>query len=152
MKKLLFLLALPFVFKGQDFKYCELVGIQKLFSSKLIVLVDSGQGLNFTNVLKDSSETVKPAEYKNEKFYIQTNETLYEGKQVQSDAKGKFIWKKVEVNPSKTETTQKVKAFNSMIDGMNYMGERGWVFVQAYVVTNQSSNMSTYRYVLKKKK
>ena len=71
---------------------------------------------------------------------------------MQSDAKGKFIWKKFEVTPSKTETTQKVKAFNSMIDGMNYMGERGWEFVQAYVVTNQSSNMSTYRYVLKKKK
>lgn len=31
--------------------------------------------------------------------------------------------------------------FNSMVDGMNYMGERGWEFVQAYVVTEGSQNV-----------
>lgn len=144
-------MLLPFVFKAQEFKYCELVGIQKIFSSKLIVLVDSGQGLNFANVLRDSTDLVKPPEYKNEKVYVQTNEALYEGKQVQADDKGKFIWKKVEVNPIKKETVLKVKSFNSMIDGMNFMGDRGWEFVQAFVVVNNNSPM-TYRYVLKKKK
>jgi hypothetical protein len=150
MKKIVFILLLPFIFKGQDFKYCELVGYAKWFSSKIVVAVDSGGGLNWSTLLKDSADLVKPAEYKNEKFYVQTNEALYEGKQVQSDAKGKFIWKKVEVNAEKTETVVKVKTFNSMIDGMNYMGHNGWEFVQAYVVTSGSQNV--YRYVLKKKK
>lgn len=31
--------------------------------------------------------------------------------------------------------------FNSMVDGMNYMGERGWEFVQAYVVTEGDQNV-----------
>jgi hypothetical protein len=150
MKKIIFLLLLPFVFKAQEYKYCELVGYQKLFSSKLIVAVDSGGGLNWNTMLKDSADLVKPAEFKNEKFYVQTKEKVYEGKEVLSDTKGTFIWKRVEVNPQKTETIVKTKIFNSMIDGMNYMGEHGWEFVQAYAVT--SGNQNVYRYVLKKKK
>ena len=33
----------------------------------------------------------------------------------------------------KDESTGLLKRFNSMIDAMNYMGEHGWEFVQAYV-------------------
>lgn len=150
MKKLILLMLLPFVFKAQQYKYCELVGYSKWFSTKIVVAVDSGGGLNWTTMLKDSADLVKPAEFKNEKFYVQTKEKVYEGKEVLSDAKGTFIWKRVEVNPPKTETVVKTKTFNSMIDGMNYMGQLGWEFVQAYVVT--SGNQNVYRYVLKKKK
>ncbi len=35
----------------------------------------------------------------------------------------------------------KPKKFNSMVDAMNYMGENGWEFMQAYVVNNGSSNV-----------
>ena len=31
--------------------------------------------------------------------------------------------------------------FNSMVASMNYMGERGWKFVQAYVVTVSNQNV-----------
>ena len=31
--------------------------------------------------------------------------------------------------------------FNSMVAAMNYMGERGWKFVQAYVVTVSNQNV-----------
>lgn len=31
--------------------------------------------------------------------------------------------------------------FNSMVGAMNYMGERGWKFVQAYVVTVSNQNV-----------
>lgn len=150
MKKIILLMLLPFVFKAQEYKYCELIGYQKLFTTKLIIVVDSGQGLRMSDIIRDSSEVSKPAEYKNEKFYIQTKDKTYEGKEVLSDAKGTFIWKKVEVNPVKTETITKRKTFNSMIDGMNYMGQNGWEFVQAYTIPY--NNSSVYRYVLKKKK
>jgi len=38
--------------------------------------------------------------------------------------------------------------FNSMVQAMNYMGERGWKFVQAYVVT--VSNQNVYHWLLYK--
>jgi hypothetical protein len=41
------------------------------------------------------------------------------------------------------------KTFNSMIDGLNYMGQDGWEFVQAYIVT--IGNQNVYHYLLKKK-
>lgn len=40
----------------------------------------------------------------------------------------------------------KPKKFNSMVDAMNYMGEHGWEFKQAYVVSNGASN--TYHWLL----
>lgn len=40
--------------------------------------------------------------------------------------------------------------FNSMIDAMNFMGNQGWDFAQAYAVTVGNSTM-VYHYVLKKK-
>lgn len=40
--------------------------------------------------------------------------------------------------------------FNSMIDAMNYMGDRGWEFVQAFAVS-VGNNGSVYHFVLKKK-
>ncbi|MCD8079500.1 MAG: hypothetical protein LUF04_03535 [Bacteroides sp.] len=42
----------------------------------------------------------------------------------------------------------KVVKFNSMVDAMNYFGQQGWEFVQAYVVT--TSNQNVYRWLLKK--
>jgi len=42
----------------------------------------------------------------------------------------------------------KVQKFNSMIDALNYMGDQGWEFVQAYVVTH-NSNTNVYHYLLK---
>lgn len=48
------------------------------------------------------------------------------------------------------EQTGKVASFNSMVDALNYMGTKGWEFVQAYVVT--SSNQNVYRWLLKMKK
>jgi len=44
--------------------------------------------------------------------------------------------------------TGKPIVFNSMVDALNYMGERGWEFVQAYAVT--TSNQNVYHYLLKK--
>ena len=48
------------------------------------------------------------------------------------------------------EKTGDVQAFNSMVDARNYMGERGWEFVQAYVVT--MGNQNVYHWLLKKRK
>lgn len=48
------------------------------------------------------------------------------------------------------EETGKVKNFNSMIDALNFMGEKGWEFVQAYILTE--GNQNTYHWLLKKKK
>lgn len=31
--------------------------------------------------------------------------------------------------------------FNSMVGAMNYMGERGWKFIQAYVITHGNQNV-----------
>jgi hypothetical protein len=53
-------------------------------------------------------------------------------------------------NRVKDETSGKVKNFFSMVDGLNYMGENGWEFVQAYVVTLQTQNV--YHWLLKKRK
>lgn len=44
-------------------------------------------------------------------------------------------------------TTGKPKSFNSMVDAMNFMGESGWEFVQAYVVT--AGNQNVYHWLLK---
>lgn len=48
------------------------------------------------------------------------------------------------------EVSGKVQSFNSMIDALNYLGENGWEFVQAYTLTNQEQNI--YRWLLKKRK
>ena len=41
----------------------------------------------------------------------------------------------------------KVETFNSMVDALNYMGDMGWEFVQAYVVTLGNSNV--YHWLLR---
>ena len=43
----------------------------------------------------------------------------------------------------------KPKKFNSMVDAMNYMGENGWNFEQAYVVGSTTYN--TYHWLLSQK-
>lgn len=59
----------------------------------------------------------------------------------------KSMWKD---NRLKDEITGKVQVFNSMIDALNYMGEDGWEFVQAYIVTIGQQNV--YHWLLKKRK
>jgi hypothetical protein len=59
----------------------------------------------------------------------------------------KNIWKD---NRVKDEVTGKVQVFNSMVDALNYMGEDGWEFVQAYIVTLGQQNV--YHWLLKKQK
>ncbi len=39
--------------------------------------------------------------------------------------------------------------FNSMVDAMNFMGEKGWVFVQAYVVSTGNTG-GVYHWLLKR--
>lgn len=57
------------------------------------------------------------------------------------------FWKKI--NESKiVDETGKDIVFNSMVDAMNYMGKRGWKFVQAYVVTEGDQNV--YHWLLSK--
>lgn len=49
----------------------------------------------------------------------------------------------------KDEDTGKIKTFNSMIDALNYMSEKGWEFVQAYVTVDDKD--STTHWLLRKK-
>lgn len=70
----------------------------------------------------------------------------------------KFLSAKVNVqidfgqNPYKdrriVDENGKSKTFNSMVDAMNYMGELGWEFEQAYVVT--MGNQNVYHWLLSK--
>lgn len=48
----------------------------------------------------------------------------------------------------KNEETGKIQSFNSMVDALNYMGDQGWIFVTAYVLS--VSNQNVYHYLLKK--
>ncbi len=155
MKKILFLLILAsfsFIIKSQsEYKFCELVGYQKIFSYKCVVAVDSGQDRQWFKdfIIRESDTLETPAQYKNEKFYVSVDTKLYEGKEVQSDSKGKYIWKKVEVTKPGTEIRTKRQSFNSMVDGMNFMGTQGWEFQQAFVLS--SGNQYVYHWILKKK-
>lgn len=154
MKKIFLLFLSIFwvfnIFSQKESKYCELVGFSKFLSTKVIVVVDSGQGITF-EMIKDTVDTYTPIETKNEKYYINTTDKTFEGKIVQTDEKGAFIWKKVESGGQKIEKNKaKIKTFSSMVEGMNFMDENGWEFVQAYVVT--SVNQNVYRWILKKAK
>ena len=108
MKKILlsitfFLIAL-FAANAQGKIYCELVGTQRLLSTKVTVEVDFGQQSKF----------------------FSDNRLV--------DEKGQVV------------------VFNSMVDAMNHMGELGWEFEQAYVVTfgSGSSSSSVYHWLLSK--
>ncbi|HRG19064.1 MAG TPA: hypothetical protein PLP39_08230 [Flavobacterium lutivivi] len=47
------------------------------------------------------------------------------------------------------EKNGKAKTFNSMVEAMNFMGQSGWEFVQAYAVSEPSGG-SVYRWLLKR--
>jgi len=153
MKNLIIaLLVLPVIAFGQRYKYCELVGFEKPLTAKIIVTIDSGQPRSFWNpydVIKEEETEQKAPVTKNEKVYVTTDQPMYEGKQVQSDAKGKYIWKTVTIEPAATATKTKWKNFSSMVDGLNYMNSLGWEFVQAY--TAPAGERIIYRWLLKKK-
>ena len=108
MKKILlsitfFLIAL-FAANAQGKIYCELVGTQRLLSTKVTVEVDFGQQSKF----------------------FSDNRLV--------DEKGQVV------------------VFNSMVDAMNHMGELGWEFEQAYVVSSGSgtSSSNVYHWLLSK--
>lgn len=119
MKKIIlpFILLVSFIFSSDAFAqrtsteedievkyiYAELVGIQKLLSTKVSISVDYG------------------------------------------NERGFFTDQRI-----RDEQSGKIQAFNSMVDGLNYMGKDGWEFVQAYVVTIGQQNV--YHWLLKKKK
>lgn len=173
-KSLLLILSLTLfvnAYSQKVYKFCELVGYSKFLSNKVIVAIDSGQGVNFdmindtdntdaaTASANDDDDDFPPVvATKNEKFYVKTSEKTYEGKTVQTDAKGTYIWKKVEIVAPKAEkkvkdkpnVKVKIKTYPSMIEAMNLMSKSGWEFTQAYVTT--SGNESVYRWVLKKAK
>lgn len=48
----------------------------------------------------------------------------------------------------KDPATGKPRVFNSMIDALNFMGNQGWEFEQAYVLT--IGNQNVYHYMMKK--
>ncbi len=149
-------MSLALVLKGfsqKEYKYCELAGYSKFLSEKMVVVIDYGDGVNFETVSESSSAAAPPpVETKNEKQYVETKESMYEGKSVQTDNKGKFIWKKVEVvkaAPASSKPKAKVTSFASMIEAMDYMDKMGWEFVQAYVVS--SGSQSVNHWILRKK-
>jgi hypothetical protein len=51
-------------------------------------------------------------------------------------------------NTRMVDSTGNVIEFNSMVDAMNFFGEKGWDFVQAYVVT--VGNQNVYHWLLKR--
>lgn len=48
------------------------------------------------------------------------------------------------------EATGKAQSFNSMVDALNYMGEKGWELAQAYVVSTPQG-AGVYHWLLKRK-
>lgn len=58
------------------------------------------------------------------------------------------FWKQGRDNKIVDENGKDI-VFNSMVDAMNFMGEKGWSFVQAYVVTH--GNQNVYHWLLTKK-
>lgn len=77
---------------------------------------------------------------------------------------GKFMSKKVTVELDFGQRSRllsdqrlrdkdgKVITFNSMVDAMNWMGARGWEFIQAYVITVSTGMgaQNVYHWLLKK--
>lgn len=57
-------------------------------------------------------------------------------------------------NRYKDPATGKPIVFNSMVDALNFMGDSGWEFVQAYIVTlgSGSTAQNVYHWLLKKEK
>lgn len=51
-------------------------------------------------------------------------------------------------NTKMVDSAGNVIEFNSMVDAMNFFGEKGWDFVQAYVVT--IGNQNVYHWLLKR--
>ncbi len=47
------------------------------------------------------------------------------------------------------EKSGKAKLFSSMVEAMNFMGQNGWEFVQAYTISEQSGGQ-VYRWLLKR--
>lgn len=85
-----------------EYTYCQIVGIQKFMSTKVVVRIDFGDGKPFKDnrIVNENGDVID---------------------------------------------------FNSMVDALNYMGELGWEFQQAYVITMDMglSKQNVYHYLLK---
>jgi hypothetical protein len=44
----------------------------------------------------------------------------------------------------------KLKKFNTLVDGLNFLGRNGWKLVNAFPVTGTSGNAPVYHYVFRK--
>ena len=62
--------------------------------------------------------------------------------------KAKGFWESLLGDPLKGEDG-KVIAFNSIIDALNHMASKGWMFVNAYAISSDKQGQ-IYHYVLKK--
>lgn len=62
----------------------------------------------------------------------------------------KGFFKELIGDPLKDKKTGKTICFNSIIDALNYMSSEGWLFVNAYTITDRD-NSPTYRYIMRKK-
>lgn len=58
------------------------------------------------------------------------------------------FWSSANARTLKDEAGKAIK-FNSMVDALNYMGNLGWEFVQAYTIT--VNNSIVYHFLLKRK-
>jgi hypothetical protein len=105
----------------------------------------------YANSVMAQTEESKPDEKGSKYIYcelIRTQKLLSTKVTITVDfGEAKNIWKD---NRVKDEVTGKVQVFNSMVDALNYMGEQGWEFAQAYVVTIGQQNV--YHWLLKKKR
>jgi hypothetical protein len=90
--------------ENSKYIYCEMVGVQKMLSTKVNIVIDFGE-----------------------------ERSLWKGNTAIID-----------------EATGKAQTFNSMVDALNYMGEKGWELAQAYVVTTPQGG-GVYHWLLKRK-
>lgn len=140
MRKIILLLLLSGILKAQTYKYCELIGSRDTLG-RFIVTTDTG------GVMKNTTDTVLiPPKIGYERFYIKTNQSTYEGQEVRSDEKGKYVLKQVQVG--RWQKSVSTMTMNSMVQAMNLMSRAGWELVQVYEATDKGRVY--YHWILKK--
>jgi len=107
----------------------------------IVVVMDTG------GVMKNRNDTtILMPKVGFEKFYIKTNQATYEGQEVRSDEKGRYILKKTQMGkPAKSVYSI---SFNSMVGALNSMSSRGWELVSTYETTENSKVY--YHWILKR--
>lgn len=133
MKALFFILLLPAMAWGQD----DLYGKQEPKREKAD---DTPEIFQASNLKSDSIEQWVYCQIVGTQKFLNPNKLTVE---IDYGQKRKW-WSD---NRRIRDDEGDVKEFNSMIDALNYMGTRGWQFVQAYTVTLGSSNV--YHWLLR---